>query len=79
MSNEKCKVCGAPAEWMYDDEPFCESCVCSGLDIKEVVPPRRCEQCGTPLGGCYITDEYNDTFCSRDCALKYYNAKKLEN
>lgn len=79
MSEKKCKVCGAPAEWVYDDEPFCEICLCTELDIQEVDPPRRCEQCGTLLKGSYVTDDDDDNaFCSAKCALEYYDAKKLE-
>lgn len=77
MSEKKCKTCGAPAEWVYYDEPVCERCLSSGLDIKEVIPPCRCDQCSIPIYGCYIIDEYDDAFCSRECAFKYYDAKKL--
>lgn len=79
MREKKCKVCSEPAEWMYDDEPFCESCLCSDFDIQEVIPPRRCEQRRTPIKGSYfIAQEEDNAFCSRDCALEYYDAKKLE-
>lgn len=77
MSDKKCKTCGAPAEWIHDDELFCECCLCTMFDIWEIVPPRRCEQCGTPIKGCYIIDQYGDAFCSRECSLEYYDSKKL--
>ncbi len=79
MSEKKCRVCGAPAEWGWEGEHYCEDCLGIELDIYEVGPQHRCEQCGTPFKGSYVTDEDDDNaFCSRKCALEYYGAKKLE-
>lgn len=79
MSDKKCMMCGAPAEWLCDNELFCEDCLCRNFDIQEVIPPRRCEQCGTPIKGSYFVDQEEDNaFCSRDCALAYWDVEKLE-
>ena len=76
--HKKCS-CGEPAEWEFDSELYCEFCLGVELDIQEVTPPRRCEQCGTSIKGAYFTDDDDDhAFCSRECAFEYYNAKKLE-
>jgi predicted nucleic acid-binding Zn ribbon protein len=74
--HKKCS-CGEPAEWVFDSEFYCEYCLGVELDIQEVDPPRRCEQCGTSIKGSYFTDNDN-AFCSRECAFEYYDAKKLE-
>lgn len=76
MSDKKCKVCGAPAELVYDDEPFCEYCLCCTVGLREIVPPRRCDQCGMLIKGSYFLDDDGDAFCSRDCALENWCAAK---
>lgn len=79
MSEKKCDMCGAPAEWKWEGDDYCEDCLCTNLCIQEVDPPRRCEQCGVPIKGSYFTDDDDDNaFCSKKCALEYYDAKKLE-
>lgn len=78
MSDKKCKVCGETAEWVYDNEPFCEDCLCCDFWIYRVDPQRRCDQCGRSFKGAYFTDDGDkNEFCSRKCALEYYEAKKL--
>lgn len=78
MSDKKCK-CGEDAKWVYDNEFYCEDCLCMDFCIEEVVPPRRCEHCNTPLKGSYFTDNDDDNaFCSRKCALEYYDAVLVE-
>lgn len=78
MSEKKCEVCGAPAEWAHDDELFCECCLCTDFGVHEIVPPRRCERCGTPLKGAYFIDDDDNAFCSIKCALEYYDAVLVE-
>lgn len=78
MSDKKCS-CGEPAEWEFDSEFYCEYCLGVELDIQEVDSPRRCEQCGTSIKGSYFTDnDDGNAFCSRECALKYNGAERLE-
>lgn len=81
MSDKKCKMCGATSEqmWVCDDELFCECCLCTVFGIHKIVPPRRCEQCGTPIKGAYFIDNDEDNaFCSRECALAYWDAVRCE-
>jgi len=78
MSEKKCKLCGADAEWELDGGCYCEFCARLQLDVHGICAPQACATCNNPLGRVYYTDDENNAFCSAKCALEYYDAKKLE-
>lgn len=78
MSEKKCKVCGANAEWEFDSDHYCECCLCTEFDVQWNDRPRICEMCGEPLDKVYYTEDEGYPFCSRKCALEFHDAEKLE-
>ena len=46
MSEKKCKVCGADAEWDFDGDCYCEFCLCTEFDVQQNDAPHICEMCG---------------------------------
>ena len=77
MSEKKCKVCGAPAEWQWDGEFYCENCIRTEFDVQWNDAPHACEMCGEPLDIKYYTEVEGYTFCSAKCALEFHGVCEL--
>lgn len=78
MSEKKCKVCGATAEWEFDSDYYCEDCLCTEFEVQWNDRPRVCEMCGKPLDKVYYTEDEGYPFCSRKCALEFHGASRAE-
>lgn len=74
MSEKKCKVCGAPTGWVYNNEPFCACCLCTEFDVQWHEAPRICEMCYNRFERLYYTDSNGHRFCSEECALEFNGA-----
>lgn len=77
MSDKKCKRCGAPAEWQWNCEFYCENCIRTEFDVTWSKSPRICEMCGGWLDDLYYTDCGGYTFCSPKCALEFHGVWKI--
>lgn len=78
MSEKKCKVCGADAEWDFDGDCYCEFCLCTEFDIQQNDAPHICEMCGDFFEDTYYTDSDGYAFCSVKCALEFHGVCELE-
>lgn len=79
MSEKKCKVCCSDAKWVWKDGYYCQRCLRAELEVWQQDRPRVCEMCRADLDDrVYYTDSEDNPFCSPECALEYYDAKKLE-
>lgn len=78
MSEKKCKVCGAPAEWEWDSELYCESCLRTEFEVNWNNAPRICEMCGDPIDDVYYTESEGCVFCSAKCALEFHGGAEIK-
>lgn len=78
MSDKKCKVCGAPAEWEWDGECYCMLCLGTEFDVQWSNAPRICEMCGAHLDDVYYTEIEGYAFCSVKCALEFHGGAEIK-
>lgn len=78
MSEKKCKVCGADAEWEWDGDLFCEGCLRTEFEVQWNDRPLICEMCGEPLDKVYYTEDEGYPFCSVKCALEFHGGAEIK-